>query len=187
MQADIPDWNFEGLPYTRTYQEADEQPTESNNPDSQRYTIDNDKTAAISGNYEYIKHSGYKGQDNPYHGAAIHLSDSKDVYDSFEIISNSGNIRVDAVSSDKFSEEDGHFYDAVQVYGERNLQLNSAKDIIIYANNNGIDSTDSDGNANNKKGNIDLVAAGSTYIHGGIIVQAMIKTATILEVKATAI
>lgn len=168
LQADIPDWNFEGLPYTRTYQEADEQPTESNNPDSQRYTIDNDKAAAISGDYEYIKHSGYKGQDSPYHGAAIHLSDSKDVYDNFEIISYSGNIRVDAVSSDKFSEVDGHFYDAVQVYGERNLQLNSAKDIIIYANNNGIDSTDSDGNANNKKGNTDLTAEGSTYIHGGI-------------------
>lgn len=51
LQADIPDWNFDGLPYTRTYQEADEQPTESNNPDSQRYTIDNDKAAAISGDY----------------------------------------------------------------------------------------------------------------------------------------
>ena len=171
LQADIPDWNFDGLPYTRSYKTADPDSFDKIfENESDRYVLDadQDNLKDISGSSVYIKHNGYEGTDNPYHGAAIHVSEDKNNAGSFDITSASGDIRVDAVSDKEISNKDGHFYDAVQVYGERDLNLNSAKDIIIYANNNGIDSTDSDGKANNKKGNINLVAAGSTYIHAGI-------------------
>ena len=69
-QPDIPNWNSDSRSYT-----AAGNSTVSNDPKTQRYTLDLDskKDGAFHADKLYIKHNGLTGTDTPYHGAAIHV------------------------------------------------------------------------------------------------------------------